>query len=262
MLFWVKMTQIKLDLDEGQTKIVNMCKLVNSLDSKDKAISKIILDWGKLQSLSTQEIHKKIIEYFKNRWSEKNTHDKRNWIKDAEERLKNAYKEYSKKVDDFPGEMAKKYNVPKKFVDEFMDEENWTDEEDNMDDKEKSAKKIKVKIFNDFQSSISEWQSELGKKYNCEIEHDECFWVISYKFGPLTVEYSGGKESYFYLDSYINEVIIELTKILRGSKSLREIMDENKAYLEKVEKEADNVSPEEEAEMDEEADAMEELYQL
>ena len=36
-----------------------------------------------------------------------------------------------------------------------------------------------------------------------------------------------------------------MTKILRGSKSLRDIMDENKAYLERMERESNNLSEKE-----------------
>lgn len=243
------MTQVKLDLDDGQTKIVNMCKLVNSLESKEKSISKIILDWGTTQSLSDKEIHNKVLHYFKDvRWNSKNTNNNENWIKSIEKKLRSAYEEYAKKVKEFPSSMVKKYKVSKKFVEEFMEEENWTEEEGDMEDTKKSDKKIKAEIFNEFQDFISKWQDETGRKYGCEIEHEEYFWSAKKDIGCLNIEYSGGKECEFFLDSYVNEAIKETTKILRGSKSLRRVIDENKAYLERMEKQASNPTPEQEEE--------------
>jgi len=229
------MVNIQIDIDEGQNKIVNMCKLVNSLESKQTAVSKIIIDWGNLQSLSYNEIEKRIIDYFKKRWSERKTHDKRNWIKGSEELLKKAYKEYSKNINNFSDMMIKKYKVNKKFMEEFMEEENWTNDEYEMEKTTKKDKKIKVKIFDKFQDLISDWQEEIGKKYDCKIEHEEFFWSAKTKYGPLKIECMS-KEIHYYLEPYIKEVIKEMIKILRGSKCLRDVMDENKSYLERIEK--------------------------
>ena len=223
------MTQIKLDLDEGRTQIVNMCKLVNSLESKEKAISKIITDWGISQSLSEKELHNKILEYFKNRWRKTNSGD---WIAQAESRLIHAYNEYKEKIHNANDLIIKQTKLPKKLVEEFMSSD-WEDYEEGEDKK-------KDKVMYCFQKLCSNWASEIGKKYNCEIEHEE-FFSTSYEIGVLTIEYCGGKSCEFYLDLYINETIREMAKIFRGSKSLLDIMDENKSYLEKLEKNSQEV---------------------
>jgi len=218
------MVNIQVDINEKQDKIINMCKLLNNSKNKQESICEIIDYWGEIYSLSEKQIEEKIIEFFKNRWSSKNTHDREDWIKRAGNNLKKAYKEYDSHIRNFPELMLKKYKVSKRFIEEFMEEEQWTDDEDEMEETKASDKKIKIKIFNDFQDMISNWQDEIEKKYDCKIEHEEFFWSSKNNFGLLNMEYCGGKDIDYRLDSYVNEVIKEMIRIFRKDKDIKNII--------------------------------------
>ena len=231
------MVEVKIKLDEGQNKIVNMCKLVNSLDSKEKAISKIIKDWGMLQSISDREIENKVIERWKQRYRKTASGD---WIKRDEDKLKKSYKEYDKGIQEIIKKISKKFKKSVKETENILSSEEYEEGED----------KFKDKVWDVWQNKIGILQTNLEKKYQCEINHEEGGFETRTDILGLKSWYGGGKEVYYNLDIFIHETIDKVIKILRGSKSLRDIMDENKAYLERMEKEADNITSKQEEELE------------
>jgi hypothetical protein len=238
------MTQIKLDLKPEQTKIVNMCKFVNEFPSKEAAITKIIKDWGILQSISKEDIINKVIETIK----EDSKNSSSYLIKEVEENLNKAYQEYSKGVKESSKLISKQLSLPLKKVNQLImvDWESYCPGEDKTDDK----------IMESFEALLYNLGKEISKKYDCVVEHDEGYWSVESKVGILNITFSGKKEYFYYLDSSTLNIINVVTKVLRGNKSLRDIIDENERKLRELEDEEPGDPTQEE---EEETDAYEEL---
>jgi len=251
------MVNIQIDIDNEQNKLVNMCKLSKNLSSKQDAMKDIIKDWGRIQLLDKTKIKDLVLK----KWIEENSKE----LKGIKLRMKKAYLEYDKGIENIGEKLSKKFKFPIQKIWDIID---YTGE-----DAPKGKEKLYEKIYDEWENEVSNLQDKVIKNNkleydSAEVQHDEAHWSIKVNdFWGLDIWYDGETEKekdynipalknkkykkkidlfIIRLDYRLEKAIDYTIDFLRGENSLNDIIKESKEYLEKAEKEAENITEEDE----------------